>query len=559
MKQIDWLNDYSQQFLERGYLSNGETVQNRIKVIGDAAERILKQSCLNADDRMFFNGYSERLQSHIAKGWISLSTPIWSNFGTEKGLPISCFNSHISDNIENILYTSSEVGVMSKYGGGTSGYFGDIRSRGSIISKGGTSNGTKPFLELFQTVSNVISQSNTRRGYFAGYISINHGDIDEWLNIRKEGDPIQQVTWGVCVPTWWINQMREGDELKREIWAKIIQKKFETGLPYIFYTDNANNGDSVPECYKGKGLIKSSNLCTEIMLSSDNDSSFVCDLGSLNDLFFEEYSQTTCAQDLTYLLDAAMTEFIEKASKIKFFERAVKFAIEHRALGVGRLGYHSMLQSKMIAFESLQARQHNNIIQMYIKEHTLAASAKMAELFGECEWTKGLGRRNTTTQAIAPTTSSAFILGQVSQSIEPWLSNFMIKDLAKGKYVIKNKYLEQLLEEKGKNTSDVWESIMKQHGSVLHLDFLSDEEKSVFKTAREISQEEIIIQAAQRQKFIDQGQSLNLFITADTTAKEVNKLMIMAHDMGIKSLYYQHNISAASEFAKKFNNCLSCE
>lgn len=556
MITIDWLNDYSQQFLEAGYLSKGETVENRIKVIGDNAERILKRDSNNPD---FFNGYSQRLQSHIAKGWISLSSPIWSNFGTNKGLPISCFGSYIDDSVESILNTVAEVGTMSKYGGGTAGYFGELRSRGSLITGNGTSNGTKPFLELFQSASNVINQGQTRRGYFAGYIDIQHGDINEWLNIRAEGDPIQQITWGVNVPKWWMQQMRDGDELKRDTWAKVIKKRFETGLPYIIYIDNANNGESVPEVYKGKGLIKASNLCTEIFLISDSNNSFVCDLGSLNDLFFEDYFKTTCVEDLTYLLDAAMTEFIEKASKIKFLERAVKFAIEHRALGIGRLGYHSMLQSKMISFESLEARNVNVAIQKHIQEKSLHASKLMAEMFGECKFTTGLGRRNTTLQAIAPTTSSAFILGQVSQSIEPWMSNLMIKDLAKGKYVIRNKYLEQVLESKGKNESSIWDSILKQQGSVLHLDCLSDEEKSVFKTAREISQDEIILQAAQRQKFIDQGQSLNLFITADTTAKEVNQLLIKAHDLGIKSLYYQHNISAASEFSKNFVNCTSCE
>ena len=556
MITIDWLNDYSQQFLEAGYLSKGETVENRIKVIGDNAERILKRDSNNPD---FFNGYSQRLQSHIAKGWISLSSPIWSNFGTNKGLPISCFGSYIDDSVESILNTVAEVGTMSKYGGGTAGYFGELRSRGSLITGNGTSNGTKPFLELFQSASNVINQGQTRRGYFAGYIDIQHGDIEEWLNIRAEGDPIQHITWGVNVPTWWMQQMRDGDELKRDIWAKVIKKRFETGLPYIIYIDNANNGESVPEVYKGKGLIKGSQMCTEIFLPIDKENSFVCDLASANDFFFEEYSKTTCIEDITYLLDAAMTEFIEKASKIKFLERAVKFAIEHRALGIGRLGYHSMLQSKMIPFESLQARNINVAIQKHIQEKSLQASILMAEMFGECKFTIGLGRRNTTLQAIAPTTSSAFILGQVSQSIEPWMSNLMIKDLAKGKYVIRNKYLEQILESKSKNESSVWDSILKQQGSVLHLDCLSDEEKSVFKTAREISQDEIVLQAAQRQKFIDQGQSLNLFITADTTAKEVNQLLIKAHDLGIKSLYYQHNISAASEFSKNFVNCTSCE
>lgn len=557
MINIRWLNEFSKGFLEKDYLVSGQSVENRIQVVGDTAEQILKSQCKNPEDLAFFDGYSQKLQSYISKGWISLSTPMWANFGTDRGLPISCFGSYIDDSVESILDTISEIGSMCKYGGGTSAYFGAIRSRGSTIKGGGISNGTKPFLEPFQSVANTINQGNIRRGYFAAYIDIYHGDINEWLNIRAEGDPIQHITWGVSVPTWWLNQMREGDADKRKIWARVIQKRFETGLPYIFFTDNANNGESVPECYKGKNLIKASQMCSEVVLPSSKEYTFVCDLGSLNDLYFDEYRDTDCVEVLTYLLDAAMSQFIEKASKIKHFERAVKFSKEHRALGIGRLGYHSLLQSRMIPFESLQARHLNIEIQKNIQEKSLKASKLLSEMFGECLNTKGLGRRNTTTQAIAPTTSSAFIM-QVSQSIEPWSSNYFIKDLAKGKYTIKNKYLENLLEEKGKNTDEVWNSIKINHGSVLHLDFLTNEEKLVFKTAKEINQEECIIQAAQRQKYIDQGQSLNLFISADKTAKEVNYLMLKAHDMGIKSIYYQHNSSAVGNLTKDLT-CVSCE
>lgn len=555
---IRWLNDYSEQFLSKDYLLPGQTVEQRLKVIGDYAEFILKRDAKTQEHRDYLNGFSEKLQQYIANGWISMSTPIWTNFGTKRGLPISCFNSHFPDTIEGILNTNAEIGTMTKLGGGTSGYFGTVRGRGSVITNNGTSNGTFPFLELTQATTSVISQGSTRRGYFAAYQDINHPDFEEWLNIRGEGNPIQHITWGACVPTWWIEEMRAGDTTKRKIWAKLIQKRFETGLPYIFFTDNANNGPSVPEVYKGKGILKSSNLCTEIFLPSDDNSSFVCDLSSLVDLYYEEWKDTDCVEVITFFLDAVMTSFIEEAKDHKFMERTVKFAEEHRALGIGRMGYHSLLQSKMIPFESLEARMWNLNIQKTIRDQSQAASTKLAEIYGECLWTKGTGRRNTTTQAIAPTTSSAFIM-QVSQSIEVAQSNYYTKDLAKGKFVIKNQYLEKLLESLGKNTPEVWDSIAKNHGSVLHLDFLSDREKSVFKTAREVSQEEVIIQAANRQNFIDQGQSLNLFITADTTAKEVNRLVLLAHDMGVKSLYYQHNVSAASEFAKKLINCQSCE
>ena len=542
-----WLNDYSKQFLEKDYILPGQTVEQRIDEIGKAAEKILG-----------IEGFGEKVASYIKKGWISPSTPIWTNFGNTRGLPISCFNTYCPDSIEGILSTTAEIGTMSKYGGGTSVYMGGVRGRGSTITGNGVSNGSKSFLPLVETTTNVVSQGGTRRGYCAAYTDIFHPDIEEWLTIRGEGDPIQQITWGVCVPTWWINEMKEGDSEKRKIWAKVIQKRFETGLPYIFYTDNANNSESTPEVYRGKGKIKSSNLCTEVMLPIDEEESFVCDLASLVDLYYDEWVDTDCVEVITFLLDAVMTDFINKAKKIKYFDRAVKFAENHRAIGIGRLGYHSLLQSKMMPFESLAARNLNVIIQKNIYEKAYAASAKLAQMFGEPEMLKGLGRRNTTLITLPPTTSTAFILGQLSQSVEPWNGNYFIKDLAKGKFIIKNNYLEEILKKYGINDDITWDSIKKNHGSVLHLDLLTDMEKSVFKTAKEIDQNEIILQAAQRQKYIDQGQSINLFIASGTTAKDVNALLIKAHDLGLKSIYYQHNVSAAAVLTKELN-CASCE
>ena len=275
--EIRWLNDYSRQFLEKDYLLPGQTVQQRLKVIGDAAESILG-----------IEGYSKKLQKYIAKGWISLSTPMWTNFGTDRGLPISCFGVYVDDSVESILSSVAEIGTMSKYGGGTSGYFGKLRPRGAEIKNNGNSNGSKSFLELFQSCAHSMNQGSVRRGYFSAYQDIDHPDFDEWLNIRSEGDPIQHITWGVCVSTAWMEEMKAGDKAKRKTWANVIKKKFETGLPYIFYTDNANNHESTPEVYRGKGLLKASQMCTEIMLPSDNENSFVCDLGSMNDFDFDD-------------------------------------------------------------------------------------------------------------------------------------------------------------------------------------------------------------------------------------------------------------------------------
>ena len=295
------------------------------------------------------------------------------------------------------------------------------------------------------------------------------------------------------------------------------------------------------------------------MLPSSNEESFVCCLSSMNLLHFDEWYETDAVKMMVYFLDTVMEEFIEKASKIMFMERAVTFAKNHRALGLGRLGWHSYLQSKMIPFESLEAKLYNVKIAKFIKEQSYEASAELAQMFGEPEMLKGYGRRNTTLNADAPTKSSAFILGQVSESNEPAKANYYIKDLAKIKFTVKNTHLEALLVEKDKNTQEVWNSILMNAGSVQHLDFLSDHEKLVFKTFAEISQREVIIQASQRQKYIDQGQSLNLMVHPSIPTKDVNSLMLEAEELGIKALYYQYSVNAAQAFTRDILNCVSCE
>lgn len=547
MTEYRWLNAPSQLFLERDYLFPGQTVDDRVNVICDTAEKILKKP-----------GFSQKLKENIQKGWYSLSTPIWSNFGIERGLPISCFGSNISDTMESILYTQAEVGIMSKYGGGTSAYFGNIRGRGSKINNNGESSGSVHFMQLYDNIITVVSQGKLRRGNFAGYLPIDHKDIEEFLEIKSEGHSIQHMSFGVCVSNEWMQTMVDGDKQKRSIWALVLESRANTGFPYLFFTDNVNNG--TVDVYKDtKSKINASNLCTEIFLPSSEDESFVCDLSSMNILYYDEWKDTDAVEILTYMLDAVMTEFINKAKKIKFMERAVKFAERHRALGIGWLGWHSYLQSKMIPFESMQAKLLNTQVAKNIKDKAYAASEKLAKEHGEPEVLKGYGRRNTTLMAIAPTKSSSFILGQVSEGIEPNRSNYYIKDLQKGKFTIKNPYLEKCLESINKNTDEVWNSILKHSGSVQHIDFLSAYEKEVFKTFAEISPKEIIVQASQRQKYIDQGQSINLMIHPSIPAKDVNSLIIEAWKLGLKSLYYQISVNAAQEFSRNILNCASCE
>ena len=542
-----WLNKDSRLFLERGYLLEGTTALDRIRYIAEHAER-----------KLGIEGYADKFFHYMARGYFSLSSPIWSNFGLDRGLPISCFGSYIGDYINEIMETTAEVGMMSKIGGGTSGYFGDIRPRGSSIRNNGKSDGSFNFSKLFDTVIDVISQGTSRKGQFAGYIDIEHGDINEWLDIHTEGNPIQLMYYGVCVGHEWLESMKAGDPYKRQLWAKLLQRKTETGIPYLFFKDNANAG--LPDVYKDKNMtVHASNLCTEIMLPSSSDESFVCCLSSMNLLYFDEWKDTDAPEVLTYFLDVVMSEFIEKSNEIPFLHRANKFARRHRALGLGVLGWHSYLQANNIAFDSFQAMQKNNEIFRTLQEKTLKASKELAQRFGEPEILKGYGRRNTTLMSIAPTKSSSFILGSVSPSVEPFKSNYYVKDLAKIKTIYKNPFLEKLLKEKGLDNEEIWESILHNDGSVQHLTQLTDEEKEIFKTFSEISQLSVIQQAAQRQKYIDQGQSINIMVHPATPAKDLNQLYLTAEELGLKSIYYQYSMSAAQVFNRNLLSCSSCE
>jgi ribonucleoside-diphosphate reductase alpha chain len=547
INKYEWLNKDSRKFLERGYLLEGETAEQRIRDIADTSEKYLN-----------IKGFADKFEDYMSRGFYSLSSPIWSNFGRKRGLPISCFGSYIPDTMDGIMEKVSETAVMTKHGGGTSAYFGKLRGRGTPISSGGESTGSVHFMELFDKLMNVVSQGNVRRGSFAAYLPIDHPDIEEFLKIKSEGSDIQDLSIGVCVSDEWMNKMKDGDKEARKIWGLVIKKRFESGYPYIFFSDNVNN--QAPQVYKDKGLmINNSNLCSEIMLSNSEGESFVCDLSSLNLEAWNEWKDTDAVETLVYFLDAVMTEFIDKTEGMKFMEAPRKFAMNQRALGVGVLGWHSLLQSKMIPFESMAAKMLNSQIWISIRSKADNATKSLADKLGEAPLLIGYGRRNATTLAIAPTTSSSFILGQVSPSIEPLNSNYFVKDLSKGKFTFKNPYLKKLLKEKGKDDDENWKSILVKGGSVQHLDFLSENEKDVFKTFGEISQKEIVIQAAQRQKYIDQGQSLNIMIPPNTKPKEVNELMIFAWEQGIKSLYYQRSANPAQELARSILSCKSCE
>lgn len=547
---FEWMNEESRHVLNSGYLSEDETGEQRVRVVCDHAEDILG-----------IEGFADKLYGYIGKGWLSLSSPIWSNFGKMRGLPISCFSSYIPDSVSGIKYADGEVGIMSSKGGGTSGYFGDVRSRGSKISSGGETSGAVHFMEKFQTTTNIISQGGVRRGYMASTLPIDHGDILEFLECGSEGSPIQTMNTAVTVKDQWLREMMDGDEEKQEVWSKVLKSRTEVGFPYIFFYDAVSRNR--PDVYKDLEMeVKNSNLCHEILLPVSRDESFVCDLLSVNLLHRDDWKYTDLIETCVFLLDAVMSDFIMKLEALRdsddiddittffYMQRAYKFAVRHRALGLGVLGWASYLQTNMIPFASEKAMELTDSIFSDIQKQSYAASEKLADMFGEPELLKGYGRRNTTLNALAPTTTSAFILGQVSQSIEPLMSNCYVKDLAKIKTIIKNPVLEKLLEERGLNTREVWSAIADDDGSVMKIEGLSEEEKAVFLTYDEIDSYGVIDQAAIRQQYLDQGQSLNLKIPTSFTPKEINQITLHAWEMGITTLYYQHSSNAAQQFAR---------
>ncbi|MDO4728959.1 MAG: ribonucleoside-diphosphate reductase subunit alpha [Bacteroidota bacterium] len=546
-KRYWWLNDESEQILNRGYLLKGETVEGAIDRITTAAAK-----------RLYKPELKEAFQEMIERGWMSLSSPIWANMGTERGLPISCFNVHIPDSIEDITHKLGEVIMQTKIGGGTSGYFGELRERGSAVSDNGKSSGAVSFMKLFDTAMDTISQGGVRRGAFAAYLDIDHPDAEEFLNIKDIGNPIQNLFFGINVPDYWMQEMIDGDTEKRKLWAKVLESRQKKGLPYIFFTDNVNKAK--PQVYKDHNMmIRASNLCSEIMLPSSIDESFICCLSSMNLELYDQWKDTEAVKLAVFFLDAVLQEFIVKTEGNYYLSAANKFAKRHRALGLGVLGWHSLLQQRMIPFEGMEAKMLTTEIFKYMQEKTHKASQELARIYGEPELLKGYGLRNTTVMAIAPTTSSSAILGQSSPGIEPFSSNFYKAGLSKGNFMRKNKYLRKLLESKGIDNEDTWRTIMLNSGSVQHLDQLTHQEKAVFKTFKEISQLEIIQQAAIRQKFVDQSQSLNINIPAEMPIKDVNRLIIEAWKLGVKTLYYQRSQSVSKELVTSLVSCSSCE
>lgn len=558
-----YLNDISLTMLSRGYLRSGV-----------AKEALLSSTITHLNEMLTYAesilGFDlPMMRLGVRRGWVSPSSPVWANFASGRGLPISCNGSYMEDDMDSILWTVGEVGKMTQEGAGTSIYMNPLRGMGSDIAGGGKSNGPVHFARLPQEAIQVISQSGVRRGSCCIYFDITHPDIDEILNMRANAGgvhhPIQHLDYALGIPNDWFEGAltdEKGSE-RRKILTKVRNVRRAKGRPFLFFPDNANA--QAPQVLKDKGLrIHASNLCTEIMLPSGPDESFVCNLSSANLLYYDEWKNTNFIREMIYFLDAILTDYIDKTDPVKnpkrrFLERAWSFAKRWRALGLGTLGYHSLLKSKMIPFESQAARDLNIEVHRYMRDEADAASRYLAELLGEPEGMEGTGYRNLTRMAIAPTQSSSIICGQVSKSIEPEEAVVFENDNAKLVFTQYCPFFRDLLRSKGKDTTEVWETVMQNGGRVDHLDFLTDHEKEVFKPWMQIDPKETVQQAIDRQPFIDQGQSLNIILPPEATLKDDIDIIAMAIRGGLKSLYYRNGLNEAQQLARQNASCAACE
>jgi len=553
----EWMTEESLKTLQGGYLLPNETPREMYWRVANAAA---DYSNTQEKRKMYGQKYFDVMWNN----WLCPASPIVSNLGTDRGLPISCNSIHVDDSVDGIFNKSHELAMLSKNGAGVGIYMGDIRGRGASIRGNGKSEGIIPWAKVYDTTTVSVSQGSTRRGASAVYLPIRHPDIEEFLNIRRPtGDMNRRclnLNHGVCIDNEWMSEARAGDKEKRLLWQEILKARVETGEPYLFFSDNVNRQN--PECYVKNGLeVKTSNICTEVMLYTDPDHSFVCCLSSLNLVRWDEWKDTDLPEITVRFLDAVLQEYIEKSEGVPGLEASRRSAIKGRAIGIGVLGWHTYLQQNMIPFDSFQAMQANNLIFKTIREKSEKETKALAEELGEPEWCKGFGRRNTHLLAVAPTVSNSTISGGHSAGIEPIAANIFSQKSAKGTFIKKNGTLEKLLGEKQKNTTDIWKLINEQNGSVQGLDCLTNEEKAVFLTAREINQHAIVKQAAQRQRWIDQGQSVNLFFAANSSPKYIHEVHMAAWESGLKSLYYlrTEGVIKGDMASRGKEECAACE
>ena len=553
--------DVYRKTITGGYLLMGESPRDAYMRVATAVAR-----------RLYKPELAERFFDHIWKGWLNLASPVLSNTGTDRGLPISCFGIDVADSIQDIGTKNLEMMLLAKHGGGVGVGVNMIRPAGSRITGNGTSDGVVPFCKIYDSTILATNQGAVRRGAASVNINIDHGDFEEWLEIREpKGDVNRQslnLHQCVVVGDKFMRKLENGDAEARRKWGKLIQKRKATGEPYIMFKGNVNKQN--PKQYKDNGLkVHMTNICSEITLHTDETHSFVCCLSSVNLAKYDEWKDTNLIYDAIWFLDGVMEEFIQRAKGLRGFENSVRSAVKGRPLGLGVLGWHTYLQDRGLPFEGLAAQYETRKIFSQIKIESERASRDLAEIYGEPLWCAGSGMRNTHLRAIAPTVSNSKLSGNVSPGIEPWAANVFTEQSAKGTFIRRNPTLEKVLEENGLNTPEIWEQILRDGGSVQgvealkeivvseHGDLLTD----VFKTFKEINQLDLVKQAGIRQQYIDQSVSLNLAFPSEATPRWINQVHMEAWKQGIKTLYYMRTESVlrGDIAAQAMVDCISCD
>jgi len=553
-----------------GYLLQGESPR-------DAYMRVSK----TVARRLYKPELAEKFFEYIWQGWLCLASPVLSNTGTDRGLPISCFGIDVADSIQDIGQKNLEMMLLAKHGGGVGIGVNMIRPAGARITGNGTSDGVVPFCKIYDSTILATNQGSVRRGAASVNINIEHDDFLDWIEIREpKGDVNRQsLNLHQCavVGDKFMRKLEGGDQEARKRWSKLLQKRKATGEPYILFKGNTNKVN--PEAYKTNGLkVHMTNICSEITLHTDESHSFVCCLSSLNLEKYDEWKDTNLVYDAIWFLDGVLEEFIQRAKGLRGFENSVRSAVKGRALGLGVLGWHSLLQKNGIAFEGLLAQFKTREIFSKIKIETERASRALAEVYGEPLWCAGTGMRNTHLRAVAPTVSNSKLSGNVSPGIEPWAANVFTEQSAKGTFIRKNNELKKVFRKIGIDTKETWDKVLADGGSVQdikeldgwyfdHRGRLTQEDdgeavKNVFKTFKEINQLELVNQAGIRQDYIDQSVSLNLAFPSEATPKWLNQVHFDAWKKGIKTLYYMRTESVLrGDIAAQAMDpdCLSCD
>ena len=536
-----------------GYLLGSESPK-------DAYERV----CKTVANRLDRPELEETFFEYIWNGWLCLASPVLSNTGTDRGLPISCFGIDVADSIIDIGQKNLEMMLLAKHGGGVGIGVNQIRPAGAQIKGNGTSDGVVPFCKIYDSTILATNQGSVRRGAASVNINIEHPDFEDWIEIREpKGDVNRQsLNLHQCavVGDKFMRRLEQGDAEARKRWGKLLQKRKATGEPYVLFKGNTNKNN--PAAYKQNALkVHMTNICSEITLHTDENHSFICCLSSLNLAKYDEWKNTNIIHDAIWFLDGVLEEFIQKAKYRKGFENSVRSAEKGRALGLGVLGWHTYLQEKGLPFEGLLAQYETRRIFSQIKIESERASMALADAYGEPLWCVGTGMRNTHLRAVAPTVSNSKLSGNVSPGIEPWAANIFTEQSAKGTFIRKNPTLENILEKQKLNTKEVWDKILADGGSVQDIEGLSEDTKEVFKTFKELNQLELVRQAGIRQQYIDQSVSLNLAFPSEATPKWINKVHMDAWRKGIKTLYYMRTESVLrGDIANQaMEDCVACD